>query len=97
MVIGDVCKPKKLQPRSITTYPHPAPKHSAAASMALVTVSGYPCSGKSTRAEELKAWVEEKIAADKQAAGADGTPKFDNVVLVSDGGVHVTRAAYDGE
>lgn len=68
--------------------------------MALVTISGYPCSGKTTRARELAAFFEAKTAQVSAASGSgsgSGTlPKFD-VVVVDDEGCHVTRAAYDGK
>ncbi|WOO80367.1 Protein kti12 [Vanrija pseudolonga] len=57
--------------------------------MALVTISGFPCSGKTTRARELKADFEARIASPSYTG-----QKFD-VVLVDDAGSHVTRAAYD--
>lgn len=59
--------------------------------MALVTISGFPCSGKTTRAHELKADFEARIASPSYTG-----QKFE-VVLVDDAGSHVTRAAYDCE
>ncbi|CAK9782044.1 chromatin associated protein KTI12 [Cutaneotrichosporon oleaginosum] len=57
--------------------------------MALITVSGFPCSGKSTRAQQLRDYLQERIdAPDYQG------PKFD-VVLVDDAACHVSRSAYD--
>lgn len=61
--------------------------------MALVTVSGFPCSGKTTRARQLAAYFSKRAA---EVAESSGTAKYD-VVLVDDEGCHVTRAAYDGE
>lgn len=58
--------------------------------MALVTISGFPCAGKTRRAHELKAFFEHKLAA------GEGAP-VTAVTLVDDEAVHVTRAAYDGE
>ncbi|BEJ02508.1 hypothetical protein CcaverHIS631_0703030 [Cutaneotrichosporon cavernicola] len=57
--------------------------------MALVTISGFPSSGKSTRARQLHDYLQERIAAPDY----DG-PKFD-VVVVDDTGCHVSRSAYD--
>ncbi|RSH90673.1 hypothetical protein EHS25_001278 [Saitozyma podzolica] len=58
--------------------------------MALVTISGYPCSGKSTRANQLAAYFEKRLGE----AGYDG-PRL-RVALVDDEGSHVERAVYDG-
>lgn len=58
--------------------------------MALVTISGFPCVGKTRRAHELKAFFDAKLAA------GEGGP-VTSVVIVDDESVHVTRAAYDGE
>lgn len=58
--------------------------------MALVTISGYPCSGKSTRAKQLAAYFQKRLGE----AGYEG-PKL-RVVLVDDEGSHVERAVYDG-
>lgn len=62
--------------------------------MALVTISGYPCSGKSTRAHEIARDFERRIAESSAASGSTA-PKY-SVVVVDDDGCHVTRAAYDG-
>jgi len=61
--------------------------------MALVTVSGFPCSGKTTRAREIAAYFEKRAA---EVAAESGAAKYD-VVVVDDESCHVTRAAYDGE
>jgi protein KTI12 len=60
--------------------------------MALVTISGFPCSGKTTRAREIAAYFEKRAA---EVAALSATAKFD-VVVVDDEGCHVTRASYDG-
>lgn len=59
--------------------------------MALIVFSGYPSSGKSTRAAQLKADFEERIRS-----GASGVGGLSEVVVVEDveyGG----RGAFDGE
>lgn len=58
--------------------------------MALVTVSGFPCVGKTKRSQELKAYFEDKLKA------GEGGP-ITAVTIVDDESVHVTRASYDGE
>lgn len=58
--------------------------------MALITISGYPCSGKSTRAIQLKDAFEEQLADPSY----DGPVK--KVVVVSDDLLSLTRQAYDG-
>lgn len=58
--------------------------------MALVTIVGYPCSGKSTIATKLKAYFEERLAEE----GYNG-PRLE-VILVSDESSHVSRSVYDG-
>ena len=59
--------------------------------MALITISGYPCSGKSTRANQLKDALEKQL----------GDPSYDGpvkkVVIVSDDMLSLTRQAYDGK
>ncbi|WVQ80401.1 hypothetical protein IAT38_002506 [Cryptococcus sp. DSM 104549] len=57
--------------------------------MALVTISGFPCSGKSTRARQLKADFETRLA-DPSYEG----PSL-KVVVVDDEGSHVPRSTYD--
>lgn len=59
--------------------------------MALVTISGYPCSGKSTRANQLKGAFEEKLADPSY------TGQIEKVVIVSDDLLSLTRQAYDGK
>jgi len=56
--------------------------------MALVTVVGFPCCGKSTRAKQIKEYLEKRIADE-----TDG-PKL-SVVLVDDDNSHVPRSTYD--
>lgn len=59
--------------------------------MALVTVSGFPTSGKTRRSQELKAYFEGKI----RDAAYSGP--ITSVVIVDDESVHVKRDSYDGE
>ena len=58
--------------------------------MALVTISGYPSSGKSTRALQLKKYFEEKISEPSY----EGSLK--TVVLISDDSLELTRDGYNG-
>ncbi|CAG7854515.1 Protein kti12 [Serendipita indica DSM 11827] len=57
--------------------------------MALVTISGYPSSGKSTRALQLKKYFEDKISEPVY----EGPLK--NVVLISDDSLGLTRDGYN--
>lgn len=59
--------------------------------MALITISGYPCSGKSTRANQLKDAFEQQLAD----LSYNGPVK--KVVLVSDDLLNLSRQAYDGK
>jgi len=59
--------------------------------MALITISGYPCSGKTTRANQLK------DAFEKQLADPPYNGPVKNVVLVSDDLLNLERQAYDGK
>lgn len=58
--------------------------------MALVTIVGFPCSGKSTRASQLKQYFENRLK-DESYTG----PRLD-VVIVDDESSHVPRSVYDG-
>jgi protein KTI12 len=57
--------------------------------MALVTIVGYPCSGKSRLADALVKDLEARLSSPEYTG-----PKLD-VVLVSDDTSHVSRAVYD--
>ncbi|WWD22368.1 hypothetical protein CI109_106859 [Kwoniella shandongensis] len=57
--------------------------------MALVTISGYPCSGKSTRAHQLKDYFVSRLS-DPSYTG----PSLD-VAVIDDEGSHVPRSTYD--
>ena len=59
--------------------------------MALVTIVGYPCSGKSKLAEELVKDFQARLSSPEYTG-----PKLD-VVLVSDDTSHVSRSVYDSE
>jgi protein KTI12 len=58
--------------------------------MALITISGYPCSGKSRRAEQIKVHLQTLL----QASTYDG-PNL-NVTILSDDILNIDRAAYNG-
>lgn len=58
--------------------------------MACITVSGFPCSGKTTRALELMHYLEERLASPEY----EGDPY--KVVIVSDQVLNVPRSSYDG-
>lgn len=58
--------------------------------MALITITGYPCSGKSRRAQQLKGYLESKLA-DPEYRG----PTL-KVVLLSDDDLNLSRSVYDG-
>ncbi|KAK0211263.1 chromatin associated protein KTI12 [Desarmillaria ectypa] len=57
--------------------------------MALITISGYPCSGKSRRAQQIVSFIQEKLK-DPEYTG----PQL-NVVLISDESLNISRSAYD--
>jgi tRNA uridine 5-carbamoylmethylation protein Kti12 len=58
--------------------------------MALVTISGYPCSGKTTRALKIKEGFEQRIG-DSVYQGP-----VNRVILISDDMLGLSRDAYDG-
>lgn len=58
--------------------------------MALVTITGYPCSGKSNRAQQLKSQLESRLAAE----GYEG-PNL-KVSIVSDHDLNIARTSYNG-
>ena len=59
--------------------------------MALITISGYPSSGKTRRAVQIKSLLETRLA-DPSYEG----PKF-KVSLISDDTLNISRDAYDRE
>lgn len=58
--------------------------------MALVTLTGFPSSGKSTRALELVRALERRIAS------GSSQQRFTKVVLVSENSLVSSRLVYDG-
>ena len=58
--------------------------------MALITISGYPCSGKSQRAVQIKQHLEARLA-DPSYNG----PTL-SVVVLSDDNLNIDRSAYNG-
>ena len=59
--------------------------------MAFITISGYPSSGKTQRAEQLKQRFERRL----QDPSYDGPPL--KVVIVSDDSLNLPRSVYNGE
>lgn len=59
--------------------------------MALVTISGFPCSGKSSTARRLRDDFETRLGEPSYKG-----PKL-KVMLVDDESCHVPRSTYDGE
>ena len=59
--------------------------------MAFITISGYPASGKTRRAEQLKQHFERRL----QDPAYDGPPL--KVVIVSDDSLNLPRSVYNGE
>ena len=59
--------------------------------MALVTIVGYPCSGKTRLVNALEAYIKSKVAEEGY-----GGPSY-SVVVVSDDNSHVPRSTYDSE
>ncbi|KAG7448330.1 chromatin associated protein KTI12 [Guyanagaster necrorhizus] len=57
--------------------------------MALITISGYPCSGKSRRAQQIVSFIQGKLK-DPEYNG----PQY-NIVLISDESLNISRSAYD--
>jgi protein KTI12 len=60
--------------------------------MALITICGYPCSGKTKRAEQIKSSLYKRICDDPDYVG----PKF-KVVIVSDDTLKLGREVYNGK
>ena len=59
--------------------------------MALVTISGYPCSGKTRRAEQIKLALENRLQSPDYAG-----PKL-KVTVLSDDVLNISRDAYKGQ
>jgi len=58
--------------------------------MALITITGFPTSGKSRRAQQLKGYLESRLA-DPEYHGPTLT-----VVVLSDDSLNLSRSVYDG-
>jgi len=58
--------------------------------MALITISGYPCSGKTTRAAQIKVFLENCL----KDPSYDGS--LAKVRMLSDDLLNLNRAIYDG-
>ena len=58
--------------------------------MALITMTGYPSSGKTRRAQQLKQYIESKLADPEY-----GGPTL-KVVVLSDDNLDLARSVYDG-
>lgn len=58
--------------------------------MALVTLTGFPASGKSKRAQQLISFLETRFQSPEHASS-----KY-KVVLISDEGLNIPRSAYNG-
>ena len=58
--------------------------------MALITVTGYPCSGKSTRTEQFRAFLQKKISDE------DYSGPLKSIEVISDEKLGISRCSYDG-
>ena len=58
--------------------------------MALITITGYPSSGKTRRAQQLKQYLESKLAGQEYRG-----PTL-KVVVLSDDDLNLSRSVYDG-
>ena len=58
--------------------------------MALITISGFPCSGKTRRAEQLKNALEARLQSPQYTGPAL------KVVVLSDDKLNISRDAYKG-
>src|ERR1700722_4312855 len=58
--------------------------------MALITISGFPCSGKTRRAEKIRTYLQDRLG-DPSYSG----PRL-SVVIVSDDRLKLNRDLYDG-
>ena len=61
--------------------------------MALVTFSGYPASGKSTRAQELSRFLTQRLGEES----TNGTLRRLKVVVINDESLFLSKSAYDGQ
>jgi protein KTI12 len=60
--------------------------------MAMITFSGYPSSGKSTRAKELSQFLESKLAS---PSCSPSTSRL-KVVIINDESLGISKGSYDG-
>lgn len=58
--------------------------------MALITVTGFPLSGKSTRVAQIQKYIQSKLN-DSEYSGS-----IQKVVIVSDDSLRIPRSVYDG-
>lgn len=59
----------------------------------MVTVCGYPCAGKSTRAQQLATFLEAKLAHPSTPAHL----KPRKVIIVNDESLSLSKRVYDGQ
>jgi hypothetical protein len=59
--------------------------------MALVTISGYPLSGKTTRVNQLRDYIQTKLDEPEY------TGSIQKIVVVSDDSLNISRSVYDCE
>ena len=59
--------------------------------MACITISGFPCSGKTKRSSELKEYLEAKFSSEEDYEGE----KY-KVQVISDDSLGITRSVYEG-
>lgn len=62
--------------------------------MAMITVCGYPCSGKTTRAHQLVSFLQHRLNDTATPARHRSASK---VVLINDESLGIAKAAYDGQ
>lgn len=61
--------------------------------MALVTFCGFPCSGKTTRAEQLATFLQHKLAAPTTHPSLARL----KVIIINDESLNLSKSAYDGK
>lgn len=59
--------------------------------MALITVTGYPCSGKSTRTEQFRSFLQSKLSSEDYAGS------LKSIEVISDDKLGISRSSYDGQ
>lgn len=60
----------------------------------MITMCGYPCSGKSTRAQQLAAYLDRKLA---DSATSSAPLPVRKVVVINDEALSISKHAYDGQ